>query len=322
MTNRAELRTSGIGWVVAATCGLAFKGIWARLAYAAGADVTGVLYYRALLSSPLLLIVAVALWWRTRGQTRAPVAPPWRANRAAILLGILFSFCMLTDFQAIALAGAGLSRVILFGFPLVVMALDAIFAGQRPTRAQLAAFALAWSGLVLIAAPAIQAHDGSAGRGIAWAVAALLLYSIYTWASAGVARRLGSVRYTAVSNLSTAACIVGYGLVQGAGSPPAVSADALMWIAIMVAVSTVIPYFLMFEGMARVGATQASLAAMLGPVITLVSAWLILQETYTSKQVCGAALVMLAVASLKGLRLPKPWHTRRPPETGPSAGGG
>lgn len=140
---------------------------------------------------------------------------------------------------------------------------------------------------------------------MAWAASAVLIYGYYTWASANASRRMGSVPYTITSNLVTAACFVTHGFVVGDGHAPSASNAAMLWLAIMALFSTALPYFLMFEGMARVGATQASLVSMLGPVVTVVASVLLLGETYSWLQIVGAVVVVFSIASLNGITLPR-----------------
>jgi drug/metabolite transporter (DMT)-like permease len=59
--------------------------------------------------------------------------------------------------------------------------------------------------------------------------------------------------------------------------------------------STVLPTWMMAEGVGRIGANQASIVSSIGPVSTIVLAALILDEPITPVQVCGAALVLAGV---------------------------
>jgi len=56
---------------------------------------------------------------------------------------------------------------------------------------------------------------------------------------------------------------------------------------------------MLFEGIKRCGATQASMITLAGPVLTVIAAWLILDETLSSVQTLGASITIMGVASLK-----------------------
>ncbi len=296
-------KTGGTLLVLLATAGLALKGIWARLAYEEGMDVSAVLFYRSALSTPL---VVLSTWWLLRrsgqdGTSKLSV----RDFVPGALLGAMFSVGMMCDFEAIAGLGASVSRVVLFGFPLVVMLLEAIKHRKLPGPRKLLGFVIAWCGLFAVARTQGSAptHFGSDGISpLAWGLASMSLYALYVWLSGGLSRKLGSVRLTSVSNLSTAAVVVGVILVAQRGHAPSVPTAGLGWIAMMVLISTVVPYFLMMEGIRRLGSEDASLLAMTGPVITVVSGWLLLGESLSPVQLMGAAGTLLGVGVAQGIR--------------------
>lgn len=295
--------------VLVATVGLALKGIWARLAYAEGLDVPGVLFYRSTFSVPLVIMTAV-LFLRREGQSRLRFFD----YVPGILLGSMFSLGMACDFQAIATLGASVSRVLLFGFPAVVMLLTAAETRALPGAQKMVGFAVAWLGLVCVASPGFTAKGNApfGPAGIAWGLASLAFYAVYVWLSGKVSRRLGSVRLTTVSNLSTAAVVVGIVLWTRGGQAPAASNAALGWVALMVVVSTVFPYFLLMEGIRRLGSSDASLLSMSGPVITVLAGFLFLGESLNPLQVLGTCLTLVGVGSAQrgSLGLPRFWRPK------------
>lgn len=277
---------SGALFVLLSTVGLALKGIWARLAYAEGMDVGAVLFYRSALSAPLLVVGGLLLL-RARGGDEIS----WRALRPAVLLGVMFAVGMTADFQAIAHLGASVSRVVLFGFPLLVLAFESLAARRWPARHQLLAFFVAWLGLAAVASGGLEGASFGAAA-LLWGVFSLFLYALYVWLSGKVTHTIGSVRLTMVSQLTTGLIVVSFLLMQGRGSPPPLPMAGFGWIALMVVVSTVVPYFLMMEGIRRLGASQASLLAMGGPVVTVGAGWLVLGESMSWIQLVGTAAVM------------------------------
>jgi len=64
---------------------------------------------------------------------------------------------------------------------------------------------------------------------------------------------------------------------------------------VMATVSTVLPAWLMSEGLRRIGANQAALVGSIGPVITIVLGYTFLNEPMSVLQVFGAALVLAGV---------------------------
>lgn len=298
---RLNAKHQGALLVLSATLGLALKGIWARLAYAEGLDVGGVLFYRSLFSAPL---VVLSTWWLLRRGQSAPADPlQFKDYLPGCLLGAMFSVGMVCDFQAIAQLGAGVSRVVLFGFPLVVMLLEGVRKRRLPARHRLVGFACAWLGLAAVATPSGASvtrfgHDGLSP--LAWGLASMTLYAFYVWLSGDLSRKLGSVRLTSSSNLTTAGVVVSVSLLMRQGVLPPAGTQALFWVGVMVVVSTVVPYFLMMEGVRRLGSEDASLLAMTGPVLTVVAGWFLLGESLSLSQCLGTGATLLGVGIAQG----------------------
>ena len=75
------------------------------------------------------------------------------------------------------------------------------------------------------------------------------------------------------------------------------------WLSLTMAlVSTVLPIWLMAEGVKRIGASQVSMISAVGPIITIYFGWLILNEPVTTIQIAGAVLVLAGVL-LVGLKV-------------------
>lgn len=65
------------------------------------------------------------------------------------------------------------------------------------------------------------------------------------------------------------------------------------------ALAIVLPFLLLFEGIRRIGADKASLITLLGPAVTLLAAWAILDERLVLLQWAGFALVLAGMAVLQ-----------------------
>jgi drug/metabolite transporter (DMT)-like permease len=113
--------------------------------------------------------------------------------------------------------------------------------------------------------------------------------------SGRVIPRVGAARFTGYA--SSAACGFAIGQfflmhgVDALAQPPKV-----YWLCVaMAAVSTVMPIWLMAEGIKRIGANQVAMISAIGPVLTIFFGWSILNETITPVQIVGAALVLAGV---------------------------
>lgn len=302
-TTGASARRIAHIMVAGATIGLAFKGIFARLAYAEGLSVTGVLVLRILMAAPLFLVGAAALEWgggagRAEGRPRREVIAD---HVKALLTGALFISATLMDFLAIERIGAGPSRVILFIYPGFILLFDALRERAWPPARQLVVFGLAWTGLVMVAAPdGFGAMGARTLTGVGMSLVGAVSYAVFTVVSQTYIARLGSPRFVALNNTGAALLLLG-GLATFI-DPAAVAPTeaALGWMVAMVLLSTVGPMFLMFEGIGRLGAGRVSLLMLMGPPITVLAAWLVLGERLQPLQVAGTALVVIAMGVLRG----------------------
>ena len=87
----------------------------------------------------------------------------------------------------------------------------------------------------------------------------------------------------------------------GRSLPLIVAQEVYGVVAILSVFATVLPLWLMAEGLKRIGANQLSLVGCIGPLATLVFAWAFLGEGVTPLQFAGAVLVLggVLIISLK-----------------------
>lgn len=305
---------SALTIVLLATVALAMKGLLAKFVYATGMTVDGLLLLRFLIAMPFFWL-GVVLFGKNRPGERQmkPVDLAWGA-----LYGGLFFFAALFDFTAVSLIDVTVSRIVLFTFPAVVMILEALHKGRFPPFRQIVCFVVTYIGLVLVLAPGGFGEETAAfWYGAAWAFGSALTYAIYLYFGQRMINVIGSMHFAALINTMAGVCMVIYQLVmQNALN---LNPAGIMWTAGISIFCTVIPFFLLYEGIRRVGATQASLISLSGPAMTFFAAWLFLGEVLTVPQMIGFVVVTAGVAllknsvSLSGLRrlLARPFSSGR-----------
>lgn len=285
---------SGLTLVAIATFGMALKGIFARLVYEYGVPVDTLLIWRFTLAVPLFWLGAA---WFNRHKPRTPLQ-----RRDWIGCGIsggLFFFSTVCDFNAIHELGASLSRMVLYLFPVIIIVIQALQSRRWPLRLQVAMFVVAWAGIALLLLPGW--HGGTVTTvGVAYGLGAATGYAMFLTVSQGIMKNLGSVRFNKVSN-SITLLLVGLFLLPGVPVDQlALSAPAFGWMLVLVVFSTVLPFFLMFEGVHRASASEAGIVAMFGPVITVaVALALFPDERLGPLQWVGMVLVVLSIGGGK-----------------------
>lgn len=294
MTDQASISSerTAVLFVSLATLGLSFKGIFALMAYETGMNVDTVLLLRFIIAAPLFWCGVVLF---AKGSPRLT----WGQWKACAAAGVLFFAATYSDFTAIHYLGATISRLILFTFPVIVMVLNAIINRTWPHWTQILVFIVTYAGIALVMDP--RAAGDLSVVGMMWAFGCALTYGGYLIVSQQIMKQLGSVRFTAASGSFTLLyMLIVIPFTVGGLDGLTFNQDGLFFGAMIAVFCTVIPFFMLFEGIRRCGATQAALITLSGPVLTMLLAWYFLGETLNTQQIIGASVAFAGVASLKG----------------------
>jgi len=281
-----------------ATLGLSLKGIFAKLAFLAGATVIVLVLLRMLMAVPLFLATDRMM----RAEGRAAMT---RSDAALGLgFGALFLLAMLSDFTAINRLGAGLSRIVLFPYPLIVVLISSAMERRWPSSRQLLAFAVSYGGLVIVLRPDRAELPPQFWSGVGFALlCAVTIASVYALANPLI-KRIGASRFSILTHVAAAIGMMILAAVTQTVDSFSFSVEAYFWIVTIVVLATVAPIMMQYEAMRRkamrrIGAARVSLIGLLGPVVTVLLAWLVLDERLDAVQMGGFALVLLGISILE-----------------------
>ncbi len=282
------------GLVLAAVASTLFsaKAVVIKLAYRHGVDPVTLLALRMLFAAPFF---AIALVWASRGRP----ALSGRDHARLVLMGVVGYYgASYLDFLGLQHVSAALERLILYLYPTIVVLMSVLFLRRRFTRNDGWAMLLAYAGIL-----SAFWHDITAGRGNVLLGAALifgsaLTYALYLVMGGELVHRLGAIRLAAYAILvSTAAVLLQFLLLNPLES--LVQPAPVYWLsAVNGLFCTVIPAFATMLAVERIGAGRAAMVAMLGPVATIVLAWLLLGETASAWGLASTALVLAGVLLL------------------------
>ena len=287
----------GILMVLVASVTVSSKAIIVKLAYAYPVDAATLIALRMAFSIPFFLALAV---WAGRNSTSAVSRrDAWRIG----VLGVVGGYGpMWLDFAGLAYVSAGLERIILFLYPTMVVMMSAVLFKQRIGARELFALITGYLGVGLVVGHDISllkngAENTLLGAGLVFASA--IVYAAYLVYSGRLIPRIGSARFTAYTMLM-AACTSGVHfaatnhLVPILDLPYQVYALSLL----MAVIATVLPAVLLNAGILRIGSSQASLVSSVGPVSTILLAYMFLGEDVTWLQLGGTALVLAGVLAI------------------------
>ena len=274
-----------IGMILVALSAAAFGtlAIFYKYAYADGMDAITILFLRFSLAAILMLVL---LCVRRERLPRGMVLVQLIGMGSIGYVGQAFSYL-----TALKYASPGLVALLLYLYPVFVAMLSAIVLHEPISGFRGLALGLALVGTGLTVGPV-----GGQMHGILLAISAAAIYSVYILVGAQVMKQVTPVQSSAVI---FAAAGVTLGLMMAVNEPH-LPATATGWtvIALIVLIATALPVVTFLAGLERIGASNAAMLSTLEPVVTvLLAAWL-LDETLNPLALLGGGLILAAVLLL------------------------
>lgn len=254
-----------------------------KVVYDDGAEPIGVLFVRFGLASAALLVIA-----RVR-RDRLPRGRPLLA--LAALGGIGYVGQSLCYFFALERISAGLTALLLYFYPALVVLLGALLLRERPRLVAVLCVAAATLGTALTIGPV----ESGQTFGVVLGLVSALAYALYVLASSRV-RGVGS--YASAATVITAGA-VSFGTLAFLTSPRLPQAPAA-WLALVgvALIGTVVAVTTFFAALALLGPSDTAVISTVEPVVSVAVAGLVLGERLSPLQAAGGAVVLLAVTTL------------------------
>lgn len=182
--------------------------------------------------------------------------------------------------------------------------LSAWFLGKSITRREVGALLVTYAGIALVVAHEVRL-EGEARQamlGSALVFGSAVAYSFYLIGSGKTIAELGATRFTAYAmTVASVLCVLQFALTHP-WSALAMPVSVYVLTFTMALFSTVIPAWLLSEGIKRLGAGHASMIASVGPVATLAMGAAFLGERVGALQIIGVTLVLLGVLMVSNRR--------------------
>lgn len=279
------------------------KAVMVKLVYDHHVDHVTLLMFRMLMALPVYVAI---LFIRKKKEQEEKI---WSKNLLWVVLFGFLGYYMASyfDFLGLSYISAGLERVILFIYPTLVLIINAVAFKKKIQGVQVLAILLTYIGVIIAITNDQNVKDSEdlilGGLLIFFSA---LTYASYLVGSGWLIPRLGTIRFTCYAMVISTVCVTTHQLVRNPGldllSFPAEVYKLSLWMAIF---STVIPSFLISDGIRRLGASNAAIIAGVGPISTIVLASIYLDESFGMFQVIGTLLVITGVLliSVKGKKV-------------------
>jgi drug/metabolite transporter (DMT)-like permease len=270
------------------------KAIIVKVAFAnTSMDAITLLMLRMAFSLPFYI---GAIWF-----ARQEALPPLTTRQWLGVIGLgLFGYYLssMFDFVGLQYVTAGLERLILFLYPTFAVFINAFVFKQPVIRTQKIALLLTYTGIGI-------AYLGELNIDIAkpnflWGSFLIFLcsitYSIYIVGSGRMIPTVGATRFTAYAMLASTAGVFAHFLFRGGTWQVVKEATSHVGYGLLLAIiATVLPTFMMSNGMKRIGSNNVAIISAVGPVSTIIQAHFILGEKIFAAQILGTLLVVIGV---------------------------
>jgi drug/metabolite transporter (DMT)-like permease len=268
------------------------KAIFVKLAFkSTGVDAITLLSLRMLFSLPFYLVAA---WLGSKKESAVSLTvQQWFY---LILLGIFgYYLSSLFDFIGLQYVSAGLERLILFLYPTFSVLINTFLYKTKLNKTQIIALILTYLGIGIayLGEMKIDTSNPNFYFGSWMIFLCAVTYSFYLVGTGRMIPKVGVTRYTAYAMLSaTAGIFIHFLLTKNVQQIP--FTPTLIWYSIALAtIATVLPSFMMSNGMKRIGSNNVSIITSIGPVSTIIQAHFFLGENIIVPQIIGTALVII-----------------------------
>lgn len=247
------------------------------------------------------LSTSVIFLWAATLITRAPIPARNGAGRAA-LSGVLEpGLAYTTGTSGLMLTGASHASLVSAMEPLLVVLIAWLALGRRPLPVTLVSLAAAIPGMILVAATedSTSLENASAGDGLV--LLGTLFAALYVIRTSQLSTRIAPLPLAAIQQCVGLAfvgflltAVLGLGLEQ----PDFRAVPARIWLLTLASgiMQFALAFWLYLFGMRTLSVDKAALFLTLIPLFGVGGAALFLGETLSFSQMCGAGLILGAVA--------------------------
>lgn len=271
------------------------KAIMVKICYRYGIDAASLLALRMLFSFPFFAVVAVYGFINLKSSATSPkiLTSDWVK---LIMLGIVgYYLASIFDFEGLKYVSAGVERLILFIYPTLVVLISVVLYKRKLRTIEIVALGLTYSGVGLVFWHDVSGQGNNMALGAFFVFLSALTYAIYLVGSGNLIPKFGAMYYTSCAMLVSTVATTLHHWVSSSQSLWGFPAQLYYVVVAMAIFSTVIPGFMVSAAIKMIGASRASIIASVGPVSTILLAYLFLGEGFSLFQLLGTLLVLAGV---------------------------
>ena len=284
------------GFFIAALGAIFFstKAIFVKLAFRhTPVDAITLLALRMIFSLPFYIVIAIV---SSQKKQQRVTLKEWTY---IILLGLVgYYLSSLFDFIGLQYISAGLERLILFLYPTFAILINTWMFKAKLSRNQIFALVLSYLGILVAYGGEFHISFSNAGFhfGSLMVFLCAVTYSFYLVGTGRIVPKVGATRFTAYTMLSaTVGILIHFSATHSVSIFSSFQPNLLYYCLALSIIATVLPSFMLSYGMKTIGSNNVAVITSLGPVSTILQAWLFLGETLHVTQIIGTILVIIGV---------------------------
>lgn len=285
-----KIAASGYFLILLATLGFSFKAVLVKIAYGYGVDAMTLMLMRIFISVPFFL----ATLYIMEGKRALQVTP---ADLAIFsFMGIVGIGCaMFFSFYSIEFIDASLSTLVVFTYPAITLLMLIIFLKEKATVPKLFSALMTFLGLILVVRVDKADLLVVNGKGILFGLIAAFSFASYNVLSERVLKNISPVKVVTYCMIF----LVGFfGAFFGNRTYPRVP-EVWLIASVLGIFSGYFPFLFYNYGVKKIGAGKSVIVSSLGPVFTVMLAFIFLNERLDMVQIAGMAMIVLGVMALK-----------------------
>lgn len=286
----AQVCAAGILW---GTGGLGVQAIRDRMPM----SVTTISAWRMLIAAAVLLVVLLVMRRLHELATLLRTHPV-----RAVVTGCGTAAYQALYFGSVVTVGVSVSTVVSLGLaPVLLTVAESARRRAAPSLGQLAVLALALAGLVLVSLAA-GAHDPGPhpALGVLLAIASGATYAATTVVGRALAQTTGPLTLTTAATTAGALALLLLATLDGSFTADVEGPEVTLTLLYLGVFTMALAYGLFYAGLRTIPGSAAVIATLLEPVAAAVLAAIVLDERLGAAGIVGTALVLLAVAGLRG----------------------
>ncbi len=264
-----------------------------KLAYRYEIDSVSLMALRMIFSLPFFLIIAY-LSNKKSAQKLQLQKRDWGLIAVFGISG--FYVASLADFIGLQFITASLERVILFSYPTIVVLIAALFLNRKIKKSEIFALVLTYAGTGIALFENFKLpNEDNVLIGSTLIFIAAIGYAIYVIGSGQMLKKMGTLQYNSLAMTAACMAIILHHLIVYDLALFHFQKEIYLLTFIMGVFSTVIASFLITGGIRIIGASHAAIISSVGPISTIILAYIFLGERLSGLQWMGTLIVIFGV---------------------------